>query len=85
MSRGAKRLQEMRENPRNDWQISDIKVVCDELGLALRPPSSGSHYKISHPQLAEILTIPAKRPIKPIYVRRLIAFADALAERNNEP
>lgn len=29
MSRAQKRLEDMRNNPRADWQISDVKVVCE--------------------------------------------------------
>lgn len=32
----------------------------------------------SHETQVEILTIPAHRPLKPIYIRNLIAFVDAV-------
>ena len=84
MGQGTKRLAEMRRNPRGDWSIDDVKVVCHEYGIELRPPSSGSHYKISHAGITEILTIPARRPIKPIYIRRLVALIERVTEQNNE-
>jgi hypothetical protein len=31
---------------------------------------------VSHPSQRDILTIPARRPIKPIYIRRLVEFLD---------
>ena len=85
MGQGAKRFEEMRRNPRADWSIDDVKVVCDEFGIELRPPSSGSHYKISHVSIGEILTIPARRPIKPVYIRRLVALIERVTEHNDEP
>lgn len=47
--------------------------------MPLWPPclarsGSGSHYKVGHPSQAEIVTIPARRPIKPVYIRKLVAF-----------
>lgn len=67
----------MRANPR-DWRIEDIVAVCDANGIACSPPRKGSHYKVKHVGRAEILTIPAHRPIKPVYIRDLIAFVDAV-------
>jgi hypothetical protein len=31
-----------------------------------------------HPDLAEALSVPARRPIKPIYVQRFVRFIDAV-------
>jgi len=76
-------LESMRRNPRGDWRIEDIAAACRALDVNCQPPrAGGSHYKISHPAVAEILTIPFKRPIKPIYVRKLVAFLDQVAARN---
>ncbi|WP_260596683.1 type II toxin-antitoxin system HicA family toxin [Sphingomonas endolithica] len=67
----------MRSNPR-DWRIDDIAAVCNGFGIACTPPRKGSNYKVKHVDMAEILTIPAHRPIKPIYVRELVRFIDAV-------
>ena len=84
MGQGAKRLEEMRRNPRGDWQVSDVEVVCREFGIDLRPPTSGSQFKVTHPRVMEILTLPANRPIKPVYVRKLVAFVDRVREYGDE-
>ena len=78
MTQADKLLAAMRANPRG-WRISDVERVCREAGLKCSPPKSGSHYKISHPKLAEILTVPFKRPIKPVYVRALIRMIDEVS------
>lgn len=40
-----------------------------------QPPRGGdSHYRISYPGKPEKLTIPFKRPIKPVYIKKLVAF-----------
>jgi hypothetical protein len=40
------------------------------------PPKGGSHYKIVRPGHPVILTIPYKRPIKPVYIRALVRLID---------
>ena len=73
----SKRLDAMRRNPRGDWTISDIEAVCRELSIGCAPSRSGSsHYKVTHERMRDILTIPFKRPIKPVYIRKLVAFID---------
>ncbi|HUR43560.1 MAG TPA: type II toxin-antitoxin system HicA family toxin [Aestuariivirga sp.] len=75
----SKRLEAMRRNPRGDWTIADVKALCREFGIFCEPlRGGGSHYKIAHPQLPLKLTIPFKRPIKPVYVKQLVAFADTV-------
>ncbi len=75
-----KRLEEMRNNPRGDWRIEDVDAVCRDYGvLCAAPRGGGSHCKIAHPRMVEKLTIPYKRPIKPVYIRKLIAFIDAVS------
>lgn len=68
----------MQRNPANNWQISDVQVVCDAYGIELFKPSGGSHYKVAHSSQREILTIPAHRPIKAIYIKQLVKFVDAV-------
>ena len=73
----SKRLEQMRRNPRGDWSIKDVKAVCDEAGiLCERPRAGGSHYKVFHSAVRAILTVPFKRPIKAVYIRKLVAFID---------
>jgi hypothetical protein len=80
MGQGEKRLEQMRANPTRGWTINDVRVVCDAFGVPLLNPSSGSHYKVTHDTQRDILTIPHARPIKPIYIRRLVAFIDAVRD-----
>ncbi len=76
MSRALRLLAKMRENPRNDWTIEHIGTVCSlcEEELTLKPPKGGSHYKLGYP--GGIFMIPANRPIKPYYVKRVIDIID---------
>jgi acyl-coenzyme A synthetase/AMP-(fatty) acid ligase len=35
-----------------------------------------------HPAVAEAVSVPARRPIKPVYVRRFVAFIEAVRASN---
>jgi hypothetical protein len=78
MSQGSKRLEAMRRNPQGDWRIEDIALVCATCGFDCEPPKRGSHYTISHPAAKVILTIPYNRPVKPVYIRLLLAYIDGV-------
>ena len=53
--------------------------MCRQYGILCEPPrGGGSHYKAAHPMMAEKLTIPYKRPIKPVYIRKLTALVAAV-------
>lgn len=69
-------LDRMRANPRGDWRMADVEALCREHGVACDPPRSGSHYKLSHPALPDHLTVPARRPIKPVYIHAVVDFVD---------
>ena len=67
----------MRRNPAADWTVGDVVTVCARHGIRCVPPlGGGSRYNVSHPSQREILTIPA-RPVKPVYIRKLVKFIEA--------
>ena len=68
-------LDDMASNPSGGWRIQDVETVCAAHGAKCVPPrGGGSHYKVSKLGKVEILTVPFKRPIKPIYIKKLVAF-----------
>lgn len=70
-------LEAMRRNPVGDWTISDIEKLCRAFGATCSPPGGGgSHYKVSGKGSRLILTIPARRPVKAVYIRKLVSFID---------
>ncbi len=75
-ARAGKTLEAMRANPR-DWRIAELEAVAKAFGVNVRKPG-GSHVVFWHPRIAEAPTVPARRPIKPVYVRRFVAFIDAV-------
>jgi hypothetical protein len=76
MTRADKTLEAMRANPR-DWRIGNLEAVAAAFAVNVRK-RSGSHVVFEHPRLAEALSVPARRPIKPVYIRRFVALIDAV-------
>jgi hypothetical protein len=73
----------MRVNPR-DWRIADVKALCAAFEVDLHSPPGGSHYGIKDPSQPDRLTIPFKRPIKPVYIRKLVRYVDAVRAAREE-
>jgi predicted RNA binding protein YcfA (HicA-like mRNA interferase family) len=80
VARGDKTLEAMRGNPR-DWRINSLESVAAAFGVNVRK-SGGSHVVFEHPDVAEALSVPARRPIKPIYVQRFVRFIDSVGGRD---
>lgn len=78
MTNAAKLLRRMRCNPR-DWRIDDLRRVAERNGLNVAQ-GKGSHVNFKHPSSPTVLTVPATRPVKPIYVRQLIRFIGEVTE-----
>jgi hypothetical protein len=76
MSKSEKKLDSMRNNPR-DWQISDVETVARAYGVTVRK-GAGSHVVFSYPGVRMIVTIPAHRPIKAPYIRDFVEFIDSI-------
>ena len=73
----SKRLEQMRVNPKADWTIADVEALCREHGLeCLRSRAGSSHYKVRDVASGTTLIVPFKRPIKPVYIRKLVEFVD---------
>lgn len=83
MSRAEKLLQKMRRNPR-DWRIGDLVQVAARQGLLVRN-DGGSHYIFSAPGVDLHLSIPSRRPIKPIYIERFLALIERATSEKQEP
>ena len=78
MSKTAKLLDRLRHNPR-DWRIEDLETIARSLGATIRNPR-GSHVVFTHNSTAALATIPAHKPIKPVYIRQFLAFIDSIEE-----
>ena len=80
MSKVDKKLKAMKPNPKNDWQISDLKFMATQYGIEYRQPGT-SHVTFSSNH-GLCLTVPAHKPIKPIYIKRFIELIESLNEEN---
>ena len=76
MARTGDVLAAMRRNPAGDWTTEDIRRVCERRGWQCLAPSRGSHWKVAAPGRPDILSIPARRPIKPFSIRKFVALDD---------
>lgn len=74
-----KLLERMRRNPCGDWTMDNLQTVARRMKIEVRN-SDGSHHVFSFPGIDEDVTVPYKRPIKPIYVRKFLALVDAVKE-----
>jgi len=80
MTVAAKILGRMRNNPK-DWRIEDLKTVADKFNIEYRQPGT-SHVTFRHPSGAK-LTVPARKPIKPVYVRKFIELTDEVTHEKD--
>lgn len=74
-----KKLEKMRANPR-DWRIDDLKVIAVHFGLSYRQPGT-SHVTFRGPD-GRKLTVPAKRPIKPIYIKLFLDWMGEMEKKS---
>jgi len=81
VSNAAKLIAKMRRNPRG-WRIEDLKVVADRLGIG-HDQHGTSHVVFRHAKAGR-LSVPAHRPIKPVYVRLFVDLADSAGEQNED-
>jgi hypothetical protein len=76
--RASKLLSEMRRNPKGDWRIEQLDTVARAYEVNVRR-GRGSHVVFEHPKLVRALSVPVRRPIKPVYVRRFVALIEDIA------
>ena len=63
----------MRTNPR-DWTLAQIQAVARQHGIDWR--HEGSSHCVFVPFDGKTLPIPARRPIKPIHVKKFVEFIE---------
>jgi len=61
----------MQNNP-HDWRIESLKTVADAYHIEWRQRGT-SHVVFVRPD-GRTLPVPARRPIKPIYIRKFVDF-----------
>lgn len=81
MSKVEKLLARMRTNPR-DWSIDDFKTLAKRFEIEWRQPGT-SHVTFSAEGQIPV-TVPAHKPVKPIYVKKFLKLLDAIAKQHEE-
>ncbi|RLA72391.1 MAG: type II toxin-antitoxin system HicA family toxin [Epsilonproteobacteria bacterium] len=76
MSKIEKLIKKLRNNPK-DTNINTIKKILDKYELEYIW-GKGDHLNVKHPLADYILTIPAHKPIKPIYIMKLLQMIDEI-------
>lgn len=79
-----KLLERMKNNPRGDWQISHVETLAKRYGFSISRPRRGSSHVTLRHDLTEKLTIPAHRPIKPVYIRQLVQMVEKIIDQQEE-
>ncbi len=74
MSQADKQLEAMRNNPR-DWRIETLISLAVKYGIEIRN-HGGSHHIFSSPKIDLAISVPARRPIKPVYIRQFLSLVD---------
>lgn len=78
MSKREKRLQRIRQNP-NEVSFEELSLILEDFGFTYRK-NSGSHRTFSCKigDRTEAITIPYRRPIKPVYVKQALELIDEI-------
>lgn len=80
VSKIGKQIEKMRNNPRN-WKIDDLKIIAKRVGLDHR--QSGTCHVTFRSRNGQKLTVPARKPIKAIYIKQFLELINDLGEIND--
>jgi len=73
MNAAAKLLQSMRSNPLG-WQLAQLQTVARKNGIDWR--HEGTSHCVFVRNDGKTLSVPARRPIKPIYVKKFLELIE---------
>ncbi len=74
MGKAGKLVARMRANPM-DWRMESLEAVARHCGIEVRK-TGGSHFVFLHRDSDIAVTVPCRRPIKPVYIRQFLALVD---------
>lgn len=73
MTKADKALAKMKANPL-DWRIEDLQAVARRLGIDWR--HEGTSHCVFVTASGKTLPVPAKKPIKPIYIKKFLLLVE---------
>ena len=74
MSKAENILNKMKNNPRGDWRIDQLKAVAKRHGIEWR--QRGTSHVTFIRQDGQILVVPAARPVKTVYIKDFLALLE---------
>lgn len=84
MSKREKRLQKLRNNPK-DVSFDDLRLVLEDYGFELQNIVGSHHtFRIMINENPHLLVIPFRRPIKPIYVKKALQLIDKVIDEDED-
>ena len=81
MSSVERYIRKMRNNPIG-WRIESLEAIARTLGIKVSK-RGGSHVQFKVVTTRKTLAVPAKRPIKPVYIKKFLVLIDDCL-RNDE-
>ena len=82
MGKSDKVLWKMKRNPR-DWRIGDLETIAYRLDIKIYK-GVGSHVIFRHDSSSKALSVPAGRPVKPVYVRQFLNMVNEIIGQDDE-
>jgi hypothetical protein len=76
MGKTEKIIQKMTVNPR-DWRLGHLENIAEYFHLKVRK-SGGSHVVFGHEDSDIVVTVPAHKPIKPIYIKQFLLLIESV-------
>ena len=69
-----KLLNQIRNNPAGSWSIENLKTIATQNGIDFRQGATSHVVFIAED--GRTFVVPARRPIKPIYLRKFVKFVE---------
>jgi predicted RNA binding protein YcfA (HicA-like mRNA interferase family) len=75
MNTSTKLIAAMKQSPQADWTMQQLLSLAQRHHIEVRS-TGGSHHVFSHLDLSTVLTVPARRPIKAVYIKQFVALVE---------
>lgn len=82
MGKLDKALRKMKRNPR-DWRIEELESIARRLRMKIYK-GAGRHVIFRHDGSSRALSIPADRPVKPVYIRQFLDIVNEILGPDDE-
>jgi len=69
-----KLLGKLRNNPAGSWSIDNLRTVAEQHGIEFRQGATSHVVFVSED--GRTFVVPARRPIKPVYIRKFVKFVE---------